>query len=102
MIAFQQGSGLTADGRVGPQTWAKLVATTAPADRPTLRLGSQGEAVRWMQQRLGITADGDFGPATDACRQGVPDRQRAEGRRRGGPEDLGRARRLSAPALAES
>ncbi len=65
VIAFQQSSGLTADGRVGTQTWAKLVTTTAPADRPTLRLGSEGEAVRWMQQRLGITADGDFGPATD-------------------------------------
>jgi peptidoglycan hydrolase-like protein with peptidoglycan-binding domain/D-alanyl-D-alanine dipeptidase len=40
-------------------------ATTTPADRPPLRLGSTGDAVRRLQERLGLTPDGTFGSKTD-------------------------------------
>ena len=74
--AFQQRSGLEADGRVGPKTWAKVLAVSAPADRPELRIGSSGEPVRWLQQRLTIAVDGDFGSQTDGA---VKSFQRAGG-----------------------
>lgn len=32
--------------------------------QPTLRMGSRGAAVRWVQARLGCTVDGDYGPRT--------------------------------------
>ena len=32
--------------------------------QPTLRLGSRGPAVRWVQRLVGATADGDYGPRT--------------------------------------
>jgi len=63
--AFQASNGLAVDGRIGSRTWARLVASTTPAERPELRVGASGDAVRWVQQRLGITADGEFGPATE-------------------------------------
>lgn len=45
--------------------------------RPTLRLGSRGDAVRELQQKLGIEpVDGSFGPLTDTA---VKDYQRANG-----------------------
>ncbi|MFI9005599.1 penicillin-insensitive murein endopeptidase [Actinosynnema sp. NPDC053489] len=82
---FQRSEGLTADGVVGPDTWARLVVT--------LREGSSGPAVRSLQAQLnakrrtsaavtgafdaatraavvafqqhaGITADGIAGPTT--------------------------------------
>ncbi|CAN5843911.1 hypothetical protein BH24ACT5_BH24ACT5_24860 [soil metagenome] len=63
---FQTDNGITVDGRVGPQTWAALRRVTAPTDRPTLRRGSTGEPVPWVQRRLGCLPDGDFGPRTEA------------------------------------
>lgn len=72
---FQDSAGLTADGIVGPQTWAAL-----PADpnTPQLKQGSSGAAVTGLQE--GLTAihgdpvfpspgpiDGDFGPQTKAA-----------------------------------
>ncbi|MFC3173127.1 N-acetylmuramidase domain-containing protein [Novosphingobium bradum] len=44
--------------------------------RPTLRHGATGEAVRQLQRLLGLSADGLFGPATQAA---VTARQRAAG-----------------------
>jgi hypothetical protein len=46
-------------------------STTAPAaapssGMPTVRLGSSGPSVVWLQQHLGVPADGKFGPQTDA------------------------------------
>lgn len=88
--AFQRKAGLTADGIVGsgtlsalnasnaPKADAGATATTAPTtttapeagDYTTLKQGSNGEAVKQLQQRLielGYltgSADGDYGSAT--------------------------------------
>jgi peptidoglycan hydrolase-like protein with peptidoglycan-binding domain len=72
---FQKGAGLTADGVVGPDTWA------APPDgspMPKLEKGSKGDVVealqalltngapgRWNVTPQGI--DGDFGPKTSTA-----------------------------------
>lgn len=72
---FQQGEGLTVDGVVGPQTWAKL---PADPDTPVLRQGSRGAVVTALQRGLKKYAaqnpaadpglvDGDFGSRTAAA-----------------------------------
>jgi len=75
VIDFQTGNGLTADGIVGSQTWAKL-----PADpnTPQLKKGATGAAVTGLQKGLlkfgGAgsptdpgTPDGKFGPRTEGA-----------------------------------
>ena len=70
---FQQQKGLAVDGVVGPVTWAALVIT--------VRLGSQGDAVRGVQEEFqfrnlsgdpskGLAVDGIFGPNTDTAVRG--------------------------------
>lgn len=41
-------------------------AGTRPGGRPTIRLGSTGEAVKLAQRWFGLPADGIFGPVTQA------------------------------------
>jgi hypothetical protein len=65
VIAFQRQHGLADDGVVGPRTSAALLSQTAPSDRPELRQGATGDAVRWIQLKLGCVPDGRFGPATE-------------------------------------
>jgi peptidoglycan hydrolase-like protein with peptidoglycan-binding domain len=71
--AFQQQKGLAVDGVVGLATWAALVIT--------VKLGSQGDAVRGVQEEFqfrnlsgdpskGLAVDGIFGPNTDAAVRG--------------------------------
>src|SRR5271168_2483120 len=72
--SFQQSNGLTVDGIVGPATWAKLSAYREAS--PTLKTGSAGPAVAWLQQTMKGAAvviqfpayagavDGIFGPQT--------------------------------------
>ena len=71
--AFQQQEGLAIDRIVGPATWSALIIT--------VRQGSQGDAVRGVQEEFqfrnlsgdpnqGLQVDGIFGPETDAAVRG--------------------------------
>jgi peptidoglycan hydrolase-like protein with peptidoglycan-binding domain len=71
--AFQQQKGLAVDGIVGPVTWSALIIT--------VKQGSQGDAVRGVQEEFqfrnlsgdpskGLAVDGIFGPKTDAAVRG--------------------------------
>jgi peptidoglycan hydrolase-like protein with peptidoglycan-binding domain len=71
--AFQQEKHLAVDGIVGPNTWSTLIVT--------VRQGSEGDAVRGVQEEFqfrnlsgdpskGLAVDGIFGPRTDAAVRG--------------------------------
>jgi peptidoglycan hydrolase-like protein with peptidoglycan-binding domain len=83
---YQTANQLPTYGIVGPQTWAKLfpveekeekkevpkpevpkpVETASPkSEKPWLRRGASGEAVKEVQQAVGVDADGVFGHLTE-------------------------------------
>ena len=71
MRAFQVEKHLTIDGIVGPKTWSALIIT--------VKRGSQGDAVRGVQEEFefrsgepgtGLQIDGIFGPETEATVRG--------------------------------
>lgn len=64
--SFQGICGLIADGVWGAKTEAAYQDIAA---RLTLRVGSNGTAVRYVQSRIGATADGSFGSKTQAAVQ---------------------------------
>ena len=79
--AFQQAKGLTADGVVGPVTWLEVIVT--------VRQGSEGDAVRGVQEEFqfrngsgdpsqGLAVDGIFGPRTDAAVRGFQEALHAD------------------------
>lgn len=43
------------------------IPATDALDRPTLRRGARGNAVKEIQAKLGVEVDGDFGPKTEAA-----------------------------------
>jgi peptidoglycan hydrolase-like protein with peptidoglycan-binding domain len=68
---YQQGQGLTVDGVVGPNTWAKMLAQHPQP--PLLQQGSSGPVVAHLQAFLNkanppaspaLATDGQFGPLT--------------------------------------
>ena len=70
---YQRHHGLKVDGIVGPQTWSSLEGkqtASAATTHPTLKEGSEGEEVTYLQQLLNqkeratIAVDGYFGPET--------------------------------------
>ncbi len=82
VIEFQQGAGLTADGIVGPNTWAALQQGYAMP--PTLAQGSQGPVVQKLQEAYNtgrgqfapagdpvLATDGDYGPLTKGVTEAV-------------------------------
>lgn len=72
IIVFQHAAELKADGVVGPITWQRL-NLIYDANRPQVKLGSKGTAVKWVQTRLneihsyGLKVDGNFGVKTMAA-----------------------------------
>jgi peptidoglycan hydrolase-like protein with peptidoglycan-binding domain len=69
--AFQMEKHLTVDGIVGPKSWSALIVT--------VKRGSQGDAVRGVQEEFefrsgepgtGLQIDGIFGPKTEAAVRG--------------------------------
>lgn len=73
---FQKEQGLVVDGIVGAKTWQRLEqirnSPVEPTPLPTLRRGSTGKEVKYLQDilnRLGysVTADGVFGAKTEAA-----------------------------------
>ena len=83
--AFQRGAGLTADGIVGPVTWAAL---PNGAPMPTLQEGSTGAVVNSLQTLL---ANGEPGSGTRHCKGRRQFRVAYESLR-SGLSDLGRRR----------
>lgn len=60
--SFQQNMGIKADGILGPQSKSILDEILK---KPTLKKGSKGYSVRYLQYRLDLSVDGNFGSKTE-------------------------------------
>ncbi|WP_051750354.1 peptidoglycan-binding domain-containing protein [Phycicoccus jejuensis] len=70
VVSFQRAAGLTATGVVDRATWDAVERSVHPLLahwNTVLKRGSHGAAVVALQRALGITADGSFGPATETA-----------------------------------
>ena len=86
VVRFQRKHRLTIDGVVGPQTLSKIRSqqkrpsvTTEAREFPgtTIRRGSRGPDVRWVQQHIGVKLiDGVFGRGTERAVKGFQRRRR--------------------------
>ncbi|MDJ0771511.1 MAG: peptidoglycan-binding protein [Ilumatobacter sp.] len=56
---FQTANGLVPDGIIGPLTWAALLAVVPPGGPPLFSLGSTGEEVGLLEQRLNAAGMAD-------------------------------------------
>lgn len=87
--AYQKAVGLTADGKVGPKTWAKLLnldpgVIPTPVPKPddgVMRPGDEGDDVKALQLKLNtlgakLKVDGKYGTKTTKA---VSDFQKANG-----------------------
>ena len=61
----RRASGVAPSTPVTIPTPSEVFGTSKPPLSGSLRRGSTGSAVRYVQSALGITADGQFGPVTD-------------------------------------
>jgi hypothetical protein len=63
----RNGKGGQGGGKPAPAPKPKPTGTRVKGKlRPTLKRGSKGEDVKFLQLMIGATADGDFGPKTEA------------------------------------
>jgi peptidoglycan hydrolase-like protein with peptidoglycan-binding domain len=51
----------------GAGTVRPLIPATIAADKPTLKRGSRGDAVKTVQAKVGVAPDGIYGPGTEAA-----------------------------------
>lgn len=69
VCVFQHQTGLSVDGVAGPKTWSTLKKAVSGELMALLKIGSTGDAVKWLQRRLNIVGstlsdDGIFGTFT--------------------------------------
>ncbi len=70
VVSFQRAAGLKATGVVDRATWDAVERSVHPLLahwNTVLKRGSHGAAVVALQRALGLTADGSFGPATETA-----------------------------------
>lgn len=57
VLAYQGARGLTRDGKIGPETWARM--------HPVLGLGDEHSAVAELQHEIAVAVTGTFDPDTE-------------------------------------
>ncbi len=70
--AYQEKEGIAVDGIAGPDTFAHM----GLIELILLKVGTKGETVKKLQEKLGIDADGKFGAGTEKA---VKEYQEANG-----------------------